>query len=138
MSFMQEKMIYAATLDNLNTLTECVGACAGRFGLAPKKKFGLLVALEEAFVNICHYAYTGGEGNVEVSCTTRDDAFVLEIADSGSPFNVLSIPEPDTTLDITDRHVGGLGIHLIRTLSNSASYRRENNKNILQMVFMRS
>jgi serine/threonine-protein kinase RsbW len=137
MELSPDRMTCAATLGNLNVLTAFVGECAGRCGLAPKRTSGLLVAVEEAFVNICHYAYTGGKGSVEISCTTSGDAFLLAIADSGSPFNVLSLPEPDTTLDATDRAVGGLGIHLIRTLCDSVSYRRENNRNILQMTFLR-
>jgi anti-sigma regulatory factor (Ser/Thr protein kinase) len=63
---------------------------------------------------------------------------VLEIADTGKPFDVLSLPEPDITLDIKDRQVGGLGIHFIRTLSDGVSYRRENGRNILRMVFKRT
>jgi anti-sigma regulatory factor (Ser/Thr protein kinase) len=39
------------------------------------------------------------------------------------------------TLDIMDHQTGGLGIHFIRTLSDSVSYRRENDRNILRMEF---
>ena len=60
-----------------------------------------------------------------------------QIADKGSPFNVLSLPEPDTTLDIMDREIGGLRVHFIRKLSDSISYRRKNGQNILRMVFDR-
>ncbi|MBL0225117.1 MAG: hypothetical protein IPQ16_05940 [Geobacteraceae bacterium] len=45
-----------ATLEKLNELTGFVEECADSFGLETKKKFGLLVAVEEAFVNICRYA----------------------------------------------------------------------------------
>lgn len=112
-----------------------VEECADRFGLATKKKFGLELALEEAFINICSHAYPDGEGDAEIFCTGDGDAFVLEIADSGKPFDVLSLPDPDITLDIMDRQIGGLGIHFIRTMSDSVSYRRENDRNILRMVF---
>ncbi len=128
----------AARVENLATANDFVEQCADRFGLDAKKKFGLLLTLEEAFVNICSHAYPGTVGDAEIRCTGDDDAFVLEIADQGQPFDVLSLPAPDLTLDITEREIGGLGIHFIRTLSDSVSYRRENGRNILRMEFRRS
>jgi anti-sigma regulatory factor (Ser/Thr protein kinase) len=126
-----------ARVENLATANDFVEQCADRFGLDAKKKFGLLLTLEEAFVNICSYAYPGAEGDAEISCTGDGDTFALEIADRGCPFDLLSLPDPDLTLDITEREIGGLGIHFIRTLSDSVSYRRENGRNILHMEFRR-
>ena len=127
-----------ATLENLNQVIEFVEEAADRFELAPKKKFGLLVAVEEAFVNVCHYAYPETEGDVSIACGTDNEAFVVEIADSGAPFDILSLPEPDTTSDIMDRQIGGLGVHFIRTLTDQVSYRRANGQNILKMVFLQT
>lgn len=124
----------SATLENLNQVIEFVEEAADRFELATKKKFGLLVAVEEAFVNVCHYAYPDAEGEAGISCGTDGEAFVVEIADAGAPFDILALPEPDTTSDIMDRQIGGLGVHFIRTLTDQVSYRREGGNNILQMV----
>lgn len=128
----------AARIENLSGANEFVEECADRFGLGAKKKSGLLLALEEAFVNICSHAYPGGEGDAEISCEGIDDIFALEIADTGKPFDALSLPDPDLTLDIMDRRIGGLGIHFIRTLSDRVSYRRERDRNILRMEFKRA
>ncbi|MBL0225129.1 MAG: ATP-binding protein [Geobacteraceae bacterium] len=137
MAPISEKMHCAAILEKLNELIEFVEECADRFGLETKKKFGLLVAVEEAFVNICSYAYPDGEGEAEISCATEGDAFVFEIADHGRPFDVLSLPDPDITLDVMDREIGGLGVYFIRKLTDDVSYRRENGRNILRMVLKR-
>jgi anti-sigma regulatory factor (Ser/Thr protein kinase) len=128
----------AARVENLARANDFVEQCADNFGLDAKKKFSLLLTLEEAFVNICSYAYPAAEGDAEISCRNDGDAFVLEIADQGQPFDVLSLPDPDLTLDVMEREIGGLGIHFIRTLSDSVSYRRENGRNILRMEFRRS
>lgn len=132
------KIICAAQVEKLAEVTEFVEGCADRCGLDAQKKFGLLVAVEEAFVNICHYAYPDEAGEVVLSCGADGDAFVLEIADKGRPFDVLARPDPDTILDIIDRKIGGMGIHLLRKLSDSVSYRRENDQNILRLVFQRT
>lgn len=126
---------YAAKLVNLADANNFVDECADFCGLDVQKKFGLQLALEETFVNICSYAYPDGDGDAEISCAFDSETFVLEIVDSGKPFDLLSLPEPDVTLDLMDREIGGLGIHFIRTLSDNVSYRRENGRNILRMVF---
>ena len=124
-----------AKVENLIEANDFVGECADSCALPDKKKFGLELAFEEAFINICSHAYPAGEGDAEISCTCDGEAFVLEIADFGIPFDVLSLPDPDITVDIMDRQIGGLGIHFIRTMTDSVSYRRENDRNILRMVF---
>ena len=123
-----------AIVENLDQAIGFVEGRADDFDLDAKKKFGLLVAVEEAFVNICHYAYPTGQGEVALSCKMAGGEFAVEIADAGSPFDILSLPAPDTTADIMDRQIGGLGVFFIRKLTDEVSYRRENNLNILRMV----
>jgi anti-sigma regulatory factor (Ser/Thr protein kinase) len=130
--------IVAANVEKLPEITEFIEGCADQFGLDSKKKFGLLIAVEEAFVNVCNYSSPDRKGRIEVLCDRVDDALVVEILDSGSPFNVLSLPDPDTSLDIADREIGGLGGYFIRKFSDSVSYRRRNDQNVLRLVVNRS
>jgi anti-sigma regulatory factor (Ser/Thr protein kinase) len=78
---------------NLPLVTGFVEGCAQRFGLEANQMFGLLIAVKEAFANICR----DGEGEAKLACCADGDALVLEIADQGIPFDLLSLPEPDTT-----------------------------------------
>ena len=126
---------YAASLDNLDALTAFVEECGRSVDLAERTKSRLLLATEEAFVNICSHAYPDEAGEAEVDCASEGDCLVLQISDWGIPFDILSLPPPDTTTGIMERPVGGLGIHFIRTLSDDVSYRREQGRNILRMVF---
>ena len=129
---------YAACLANLDAITAFVEECTGYVEsaeVADKMKPRLLLATEEAFVNICSHAYPDEAGDAEVSCVRDEDSFALEISDWGIAFDVLSLPPPDTTAGIMERSIGGLGIHFIRTLSDNVSYRRECGRNILRMVF---
>lgn len=132
-----DKLKRAAEVGNLEAVVGFVEECAERCAIDARKKFGLLVAVEEAFVNVCHYAYPGSAGYVELACSCGGDAFVVEMTDRGIPFDILSLPEPDTTADITEREVGGLGVHFIRSLTDEVSYRREEDRNILRVVLRR-
>ena len=129
-----DKFKRAANLENLDAMVGFVEECADRCGLDPTRKFGLLVAIEEAFVNVCHYAYPAGEGDVELVCGCGGEGFVVEIADSGIPFDILSLPDPDTTAEIMDREIGGLGVYFIRKMTDEVSYRRADGRNILRVV----
>ena len=127
-----------ARIDNLDTVIAFAEDHADQFDLDTKKKFGLLVALEEAFVNVCHYAYPEGKGEAIISIATDNETFAVEISDHGAPFDVLSLPDPDITADIMDRQIGGLGVFFIRKLTNDVSYRREKGQNILRMALNRT
>jgi serine/threonine-protein kinase RsbW len=109
--------------------------CAIAAGLPPQRVAEIELVIEEALVNICHYAYHDEAGNVEVHWT-RDEAhqFRIELIDAGKPFNILTLPTPDLTADTGQRLVGGLGALLIRSLVDNITYRRDEGRNILQFV----
>ncbi|MCW7754255.1 ATP-binding protein [Desulfobotulus sp. H1] len=124
-----------ASLDHLDAVVQFTEHQAEELGLDPGKASRISLVLEEAFVNICSYAYPGNTGHADIRCGRDNNFFMLEIGDEGAPFNVLSLPEPDTTLGIEEREIGGLGVHFIRKLPDRVDYRRENNCNLLRMFF---
>ena len=109
--------------------------CASAVGVPPARAAEIELALEEALVNICQYAYSDDTGTVEIRCQQADTAhFLIEFIDTGRPFNILALPLPDLTADIEQRRVGGLGVLFIRTLMDHVTYRRDGNQNILQLA----
>src|SRR5262245_60985548 len=90
------------------------------------------VALEEAVTNAISYAFPdGGRHEIEVRVEFRGGELCASISDDGQPFDPLSQPAPDTRAGIAARKVGGLGIHLLRSLMQSVEYRRVNDRNVL-------
>jgi anti-sigma regulatory factor (Ser/Thr protein kinase) len=89
--------------------------------------------LEEAIVNVCHYAYPKGEpGIMKVAYSIpAPGELSVEIADQGHEFNPLSAETPDVTLSLENRRVGGLGILLVKRLATSLTWRREDGWNRL-------
>jgi serine/threonine-protein kinase RsbW len=125
-------LVLPARLDNLRTFVEATKEAALTTGLPPDKIFRLEVALEEALVNIMHYAYEDGVGEIQVVCRPYDRGlFVIEITDTGRPFDISAVSPPDLVSGVDERRIGGLGIHLMKTLMDEVSYRREGEKNIL-------
>jgi serine/threonine-protein kinase RsbW len=59
---------------------------------------------------------------------------VVEVEDDGRPFDPLLVPPPDLTLPLERRPIGGLGIHLIRSLMDEVAYARHDGRNVLKMA----
>ncbi|MBI4651633.1 ATP-binding protein [Candidatus Desantisbacteria bacterium] len=92
------------------------------------------LASEEVLINIINYAYPDKPGDIEISYEIENGQIIIEISDSGLPFDPLKKPDPDITLSLEERDIGGLGIFLTKKIMNEVIYRRENNKNILTMI----
>jgi anti-sigma regulatory factor (Ser/Thr protein kinase) len=103
-------------------------ACA----LPEKTMFDINVVLDELLSNIIHYGYADDAPH-EISVTLSADNTVVEISikDDGKAFDPLTMPEPDLTLPLAERPIGGLGLHFVRQLMDVVKYKRENNSNHL-------
>lgn len=91
----------------------------------------LKLAIEESVANIISYAYEEGDGEIEVTMKLQPEEVLVEIKDKGKEFDPTAVSEVDTAASLEERGIGGLGIHLLRSLTNSLSYRRANEYNIL-------
>ena len=90
---------------------------------------------EEIFANITFYAYPENDGIIEATLKKEDSNIILEFTDSGVEYNPLQKPDPDINLPPEERPLGGLGIFMIKKMANNIFYKREQNKNILTLVF---
>jgi anti-sigma regulatory factor (Ser/Thr protein kinase) len=105
-----------------------------RQGLAGSSLHQIQLALEEHLANIFRYAYHDkAEHKVTVRIRIDEHLLEIEVADGGRPFNPLEFPEPDLTIPLEHRPIGGLGIHMIRKSVDQLAYRRERDQNILTM-----
>jgi anti-sigma regulatory factor (Ser/Thr protein kinase) len=57
----------------------------------------------------------------------------VTITDTGIPFNPFDAPPPDLSSNLAERPIGGLGIHLVRSLMNSVEYVREGGENRVRL-----
>jgi serine/threonine-protein kinase RsbW len=130
------KIRLPAKIENLKQLMRFVSDYASREGFSQKRLREIELATEEALINIFNYAYPDDEtGEVEVRCRMEDQSsLVIDILDTGQPFDIQSVPEPDLTLDVSERKIGGLGIYLIKNMVSEVRYRREGGSNILTLV----
>jgi sigma-B regulation protein RsbU (phosphoserine phosphatase) len=102
-----------------------------RFDLPPEVRNDFGVVLDDLLNNIISYAFEDEDEHlIEVSLATDKQRFIVTLSDDGVEFDPFLREEPDVDSDIKDRQVGGLGIHLARSLMDDFSYRRIEGKNV--------
>ena len=98
------------------------------------------IAVEEMFVNVCHYAYPrateDNPGTVRVSCACNTDpaSIMISIVDKGISFNPLQKPTSEVSDDIDQVSIGGLGILMAKKCVDELTYERVEGKNIVRLV----
>lgn len=128
-----------AVLDFVITWAENSGLNAGkisRLELATEEAVSNICGhayLEEAAVNAMSYAYHKAD-TYTVRIRNKTDSFSVEIADTGIPFDPLSVAPPDIGASLEARQTRGLGVLLMRRMVDDASYVREGDRNILTLT----
>ncbi|MEF9955515.1 MAG: ATP-binding protein [Clostridium sp.] len=125
-----------ASMDNLNAAIDQILLYTADFiGLSSKQENEIRIICEEILVNIIHYAYEDdGDMTVEAEYDEKNDCLRLCFMDSGVAFNPLLKKKPDLTEDVMEREIGGLGIFMVRKLSDAVTYERIGNTNKLVIL----
>lgn len=97
--------------------------------------FLVSLVIEELVTNCIKYGYDDeGEHVIDIVLSLGDRMLTMVVADDGHAFNPLEAPRPDLSAAIEDRPIGGLGLHLLRELSDEARYERRDGRNRLTLV----
>jgi anti-sigma regulatory factor (Ser/Thr protein kinase) len=89
----------------------------------------LRLAAEEAFINIVNYAFPPEEVHkVTIELSHSSNSIDITFTDTGRAFDPLT--DCTARIDSGDRCKGGMGIHLIKSLTDQQEYRRIENRNI--------
>lgn len=93
------------------------------------------VALDEFVSNVARHGrrQDGPETTIEMELRLRRDELEIELVDDGPPFDPLAAPEPDISLPVEERPIGGLGILIVKRLMDAVEYERRADRNHLTM-----
>ena len=136
----QKSLRMVTDLDELRKINAAVEELAEEENWPPDLTFQIGLAIEELGVNIVEYGHNDGKTHeIEIVISSEAEAITIEIEDDGQAFNPLSdAPDPDLDSDVEDRTVGGLGIHLVRSMMDEVHYQRQQNKNCLTLIKRRA
>ncbi|MBO4366407.1 MAG: ATP-binding protein, partial [Clostridia bacterium] len=118
-----------AQVEKLPDVLGFVDALLEEKSCPPKTQMLIDLSIEELFVNIAHYAYPEGNGWAEIRADVKDGEAVFTLIDAGIPYDPLSRPDPDISLDADERPVGGLGVFMVKHQMDGASYEYKDGQN---------
>ena len=127
------ELIVEAKLDNLAQVLQFVDSRLEEEDCPIGVQMKIDVAVEELFVNIASYADAPGSGSATVRMEVEEDpkTVVITFVDCGVPYDPLAKEDPDVTLSINDREIGGLGIFMVKKSMDDMIYAYENGQNVL-------
>jgi serine/threonine-protein kinase RsbW len=95
----------------------------------------MLTAFDEVLSNVARHGRPEATAIIEITVARVGNGVRAVVADDGRAFNPLEAPVPDTSSALEARTPGGLGIALVRALTDEVGYERRNDRNRLSLVW---
>jgi sigma-B regulation protein RsbU (phosphoserine phosphatase) len=98
----------------------------------------LQIILDELIANIINYGVSVNGETVEIDLVlvAKNGRLNAQLIDNTQAFDPFSVAEPDLEVDLDDRAIGGLGIYLVRQLTDLFHYERVNGRNVVVLEVM--
>ena len=121
------ELVVDAKTEKLDEVLDFIDGFLEEHGCPMKVLNQINIAAEEIFVNIAHYS---GSDKARITLTESDGVVSITFADTGTPYNPLARPDPDTTLSAEERQIGGLGIYIVKKTMDSVNYEYRDGCNV--------
>lgn len=124
----------SANVHEIERLNRLIRQFGELHDLPSRALYSVNLALDEVVSNVVLYGYDDSNDEpivVRMEIAGSDLTAIVE--DGGREFDPLSLPTPDLNAPLEAREVGGLGIHLMRSLMDRVEYKRQETKNLLTM-----
>jgi len=99
-------------------------------GCPPAVSTKLMICLDEIASNVMKFS-KASELTVRLGHGADTGLWSLSFIDDGTPWNPLTHDDPDITLPAAERPIGGLGLLMVKKMTDEATYARDGGKNIL-------
>ena len=113
-----------------------VAVFAANHGLSADDRARTLIVLEELITNLLKYGFPAEAklGTAEITFSLDEDQLAIELVDDGGAFDPFAAPAPNFNQPAAARPVGGLGLQIVRALTEGERYRRVNDRNVTQLI----
>ena len=130
-----KELTIAATVENIETVTDFVNRELEALDCPMKAQMQIDIAIDELFGNIAYYAYNPETGDATVRVEVIEDpmSVVITFIDKGVPYDPLAQADPDTTLSLEERSIGGLGVFMVKKTMDDVTYEYKDGQNILKI-----
>lgn len=128
------ELVIGNTLEEIPRANERVGEWLGCRGVPTRAVLFANLCVEEIVSNCVKYGYDDSARHeifIRIEADTAE--MLVEIRDDGREFDPLNAPEPDLTIPLDQRPIGGMGLLMLRQMADRAEYHREGGVNRLEL-----
>ncbi len=112
-----------AELRDLAAIRDFIGGAAASLNVDLPVIPDILQAVDESATNIIVHGYRGRPGQIDIDVKREGNFLVVRLRDQATPFDPTTVPDPDVTLPLDERPIGGLGVYLTRRLMDAMTHR---------------
>ena len=130
---LEKRRTFPATIEGLAEATAHLRAYLETRNTDPKTRSQILICLDEIASNIVNYS-GASEFTIELLPIENPSRLKLMFFDTGRPYDPLQRADPDVTLSVEERDIGGLGLFIVKKMMDEVSYENVEGKNVLTLV----
>ena len=124
-----------ANLSEIGHLAGQVEAFGNRNNVSAEVIGHINLALDELLTNTISHGFDGPSSDpITVTLGLDDGLITIELVDSGKPFDLFAVADPDISQPIDKRPIGGLGIFLVRRVMDHVDYRQASGQNRVTLI----
>ena len=125
------EVVLASDLSALRMLARAIQEFGTAHALSLDLQSRLNLVLDELVTNsVCYALPELAEPELRLRLFIDQDSVVAQLEDNGEAYNPFeAAPEPDTSLGLAERPVGGLGVFFVKKLTDSSTYERIDGRN---------
>jgi anti-sigma regulatory factor (Ser/Thr protein kinase) len=129
----EKELSVPAYHENIEILCNAAADAAEQAGFNDKTVYACQLAVGEACENVINHGYKAeGNGNIVLKAVVKPGKLILELCDTAPPFNPTVMPD-DSEWEKDDPPIGGLGLLIIHRVMDRVEYRREGDRNYLEL-----
>lgn len=125
----------APNQEALAAASDFLDSCVEDFAVPMRVGYSLKVVADEIFSNIVYYSKAQ---NSQILFRNEEDRITLVFVDDGMPYNPMESEDPDITLGVEERDIGGLGLLMVKKMAESVEYEYAEQKNQLTVVLSKA
>lgn len=121
---------FSGDFKNLEKIRKLIKKYAINSGFSDAEADKIALAVDEACTNLIRYSFNfDNKQNIKISVSNDNKYFIVNICDTGKPFNLLDVPKPNMNEYFQNYKKGGLGIFIIRSVMDEIEYIPSNHNN---------
>ena len=134
MTLNNSAQLYSTSLVNnlpaVSILAEEIQAFGQRSNWSDSLIMQINLVLEELIVNSINYGYADNRtGTIHIDIASYPQEIIINIKDDADAFNPFNSATPDTSLNVDDRSIGGLGLFFVKNYIDNYYYDYSANQN---------